>query len=144
MNYHSSSQYLETVGIISQLFSRFIKQGSNQCMDIFLKYNIQPILHYIRNNLYNDIRVEDLAELACISKDHFSRVFKSITGFAPCEYIIQKRVERAQYLLLTTDLPPKKIIEQTGFRSASYFSRVFKKQTGYSPIGYRKQRNHVE
>jgi transcriptional regulator GlxA family with amidase domain len=105
-----------------------------------LKYNIQPILLYIRNNLQQNIKVDELADIACFSKDHFSRVFKNITGLAPCDYIISKRIERAQFLLLTTDLSQNQIIEQTGFRSASYFSRIFKKHTSYTPVQYRMQR----
>ena len=139
VNYQSASQHLETAGIISQLFSRFTKAGPNNSMSNILKYNIQPILLHIRNNLNQDIRVEELADMACFSKDHFSRVFKSITGLAPCDYVIQKRIERAQFLLLTTDMLQNEIIEQTGFKSISYFSRLFKQVTGYSPSGYRKQ-----
>lgn len=138
--YQSASQHLETIGILKQIFSRFIESGQSHTMSSMLKYNIQPILLYIQNNLKHDIKVEELAGMACFSKDHFSRVFKSITGMAPCDYIIRKRLERAQFLLLTTELGQKEIIEQTGFKSASYFSRIFKKYTMYSPAKYRMQR----
>jgi len=138
--YQSASQHLETIGILKQIFSRFIETGQSQTMTSMLKYNIQPILLHIRNNLQKNININELADLACFSKDHFSRVFKSITGMAPCDYIILKRIERAQFLLLTTELGQKEIIEETGFKSTSYFSRIFKKYTSYSPERYRKQR----
>lgn len=138
--YHSAGQHFETIGILKQLFSRFQVSEQNSAISGLLKYNIQPILLYIRNNLKNEISVNELAELACFSKDHFSKVFKSITGMAPCDYIIRKRIERSQFLLLTTELAQLEIIEQTGFRSASYFARIFKKYTGYSPARYRQQR----
>ena len=138
--YQSASQYLETIGILEQVFSRFIEPDISHSMTTMLKYNIQPILLHIQNNLKNDISVDELANIACFSKDHFSRVFKSVTGMAPCDYIIRKRIERAQFLLLTTDLELNEIMEQTGFKSASYFSRIFKKQTAYSPAKYRQKR----
>lgn len=138
--YTSASHYLETAGIIKQLFSRFLEPCQSQVMTSMLKYNIQPILLHIQNNLGRDICVNELADIACLSKDHFSRVFKSITGMAPCDYIIRKRIERAQFLLLTTEMGQKEIIGETGFRSASYFSRIFKKITTYTPERYRKQR----
>ncbi len=138
--YTSAGHYLETTGIIKQLFSRFLEPCKSQVMTSILKYNIQPILLHIQNNLGRDICVNELADMACFSKDHFSRVFKSITGMAPCDYIIRKRIERAQFLLLTTEMGQKEIIEETGFRSASYFSRIFKKITTYTPEKYRKQR----
>ena len=140
VTYTSASHYLETTGIIKQLFSRFLEPCQSQVMTSILKYNIQPILLHIQNNLGRDICVNELADMACFSKDHFSRVFKSITGMAPCDYIIRKRIERAQFLLLTTEMGQKEIIEETGFRSASYFSRIFKKITSYTPEKYRKQR----
>lgn len=138
--YHSAGQHFETIGIMKQLFSRFPVSEQNMAVPGSLKYNIQPILLYIHTNLKKEISVNELAELACFSKDHFTRVFKSVTGMAPCDYIIRKRIERSQFLLLTTDLSHISIIEQTGFKSASYFSRIFKKYTGYSPAKYRQQR----
>ncbi len=140
VNFQSVSQHLETIGILKQLFSRFLESGQSHTITSILKYNIQPVLIHIQNNLKHDIRVNELAGMACLSKDHFSKVFKSITGMAPCDYIIRKRIERAQFLLLTTEMGQKEIIEETGFRSASYFSRIFKKITSYTPEKYRKQR----
>ena len=140
--FKSLNQHLETVGIIRQLFSRFLKSESESNMSSFLNYKIQPILAHIQNNLQNDISIEELADLACFSKDHFTRIFKSIIGVAPCEYIIRKRIEKAQFLLLTTDLSQPQIIEKANFKSISYFCRVFKKYTNFTPVEYRKQRIH--
>jgi len=140
VTYQSASHYFETVGILKQLFSRFLESGQSNVITSMLKYNIQPVLIHIQNNLQNDIHVSELADMACLSKDHFSKVFKSITGMAPCDYVIRKRIERTQFLLLTTDLSQKEIIEQTGFKTTSYFSRIFKKITTYTPERYRKQR----
>ncbi len=140
VDYQTAGRHLETIGILKQLFSRFLDPGINYPVANMLKYNIQPILLYIRNHMQQNITVYELAGIACFSKDHFSRVFKSITGMAPCDYIIRQRIERAQFLLLTTDLTQSQIIDQTGFRSASYFSRLFKKHTSYSPSQYRTQR----
>jgi AraC-like DNA-binding protein len=140
VTYQSASHYFETVGILKQLFSRFLESGQSNAITSMLKYNIQPVLIHIQNNLQHDIHVSELASMACLSKDHFSKVFKSITGMAPCVYVIRKRIERTQFLLLTTDLGQKEIIEQTGFKTTSYFSRIFKKITTYTPERYRKQR----
>ena len=140
VSYQTAGQHLETIGILKQLFSRFLESGQSQPMTSLLKYNIQPILIHIQNNLQRNITVDELAGIACFSKDHFSRVFKLITGMSPGDFIIRKRIERAQFLLLTTDLGHKEIIDQAGFKSTSYFSRIFKINTSYSPENYRKQR----
>lgn len=142
VNYQSLSQHLEAVGIMRQLFARFINTESDGNLSSFLIYKIQPILAHIQNNLQSDITIEELASLASFSKDHFTRIFKSIMGVAPCEYIIRKRIEKAQFLLLTTNLTQSQIIEKTNFKSVSYLCRIFKKYTNYTPVEYRKQRIH--
>lgn len=142
IEYQSVGQHLEASGIIRQLFSRFLSAESENDMSSFLIYKIQPVLVYIQNNLNSDITIEELSALAFFSKDHFTRVFKSIIGMPPCEFIIRKRIEKAQFLLLTTDLTQSQIIEKTNFKSVSYFCRIFKKYTNYTPVEYRKQRIH--
>lgn len=137
--YETPGHKLETIGILAQIFSRFIDPGSGYKMTRFVKYNIQHILHYIQTHLEEDITVDKLADIACLSKDHFSRVFKSITGSSPCDYVIRKRIERVQFLLLTTEMGIKEISVKTGFRSASYLTRIFKRQTNWSPARFRLQ-----
>lgn len=140
VTFHSPSQYLETIGILGQLFSRFVGMGQNYNTSELIMYNIQSILIYIQENIERDIRVEELAEMAYLSKDHFSKVFKSIFGVSPGNFVINKRIERAQFLLLTTDLSQREISEKTGFKNAAYLSRIFKSRTSYTPDSYRKQR----
>ncbi len=136
----TAAQHLETIGILKQLFSRFLEPVQSNVISSLVKYNIQHILLYIRNNLDQDISIDHLAGIACLSKDHFSRNFKKILGMAPCEYIIRQRIEKAQFLLLTTDLTQEQIIGKANFKSESYFCRIFKKYTAYTPTNYRNQR----
>lgn len=139
VSYSSAAQHLETLGISEHLFSKFISSEPQIQATSLLKYNLQPILLYIQDNLQNDITIEELACMACFSKDHFTRIFKSIIGMAPYEFIIRKRIEQAQLLLLTTDLTLNEIIEKTNLKSASYFNRIFRKYTSYTPGKYRSQ-----
>jgi AraC family transcriptional regulator len=140
VNYKSINQHLESIGIIRQLFSSFLESEQNINSTNLLRHNMQSILLHIQSNLHNDISINELAEIACLSKDHFTRMFKSLVGMPPCEFMIRKRIERAQYLLLTTDMTHEQIIEKTNFKSLSYFSRMFKKYTLYSPTVFRQQR----
>ncbi len=140
VRYHSPNQHLETVGILGQLFSYFPEPGNTLLLSGLLRYNMHQVLLHIQDNLHNDISVKDLACMACLSKDHFTRVFRSLLGISPCEYIIRKRIEKSQLLLLSTNLTHAQIIDDTNFKSASYFSRIFKKYTSFTPAKYRKQR----
>jgi AraC-like DNA-binding protein len=138
--FNSPGHKLETEGIIQQLFSGFVTDEPRIDLASGLKYNIQEILVFIQENLHYDIKIEQLAQISCLSKDHFTRIFKSIFGVSPCEFIIRKRIEKSQFLLLTTDLPMNRIIDETNFKNAPYFSRMFKKYTSLTPGVYRNQR----
>jgi AraC-like DNA-binding protein len=59
-------------------------------------------------------------------------------GQTPTEYIIQKRIERAQLLLLTERSSIKEVSARTGFGTQAYFAAQFKRITGLSPLEYRR------
>lgn len=144
VDYSSPGRKFESEAIIQLLLAGFISDFSKIDFSSNLKYNIPEVLKYIHENLHNNIRIDELAQIACLSKDHFSRVFNSIFGISPCEFIIRKRIEKSQFLLLTTDLSIAEIIEETNFKSAPYFSRMFKKFVSISPSDFRKNQlfNH--
>ena len=138
--YKSLSQCIETRAIIEQLLSRFICERQRGAMNEMVRYNLNPILNFIQNNIKEQIHIAALAQMACLSADHFTRIFKKVVGIPPGEFMLSKRIEKAKLLLLTTDLPQKRIFEESGFRSLAYFSRAFKKYTSLSPSAYRKMR----
>ena len=133
------NEKLESEAILQMLFSGFITGVSNINLAPNMKYNLHQILVFIQNNLQKEIKVDHLANMACLSNDHFTRIFKSVMGLSPMEYVIRKRIEKSQYLLVTTDLPINQIIEQTCFKSTAYFTRMFKKYVFVTPATYRKQ-----
>ena len=107
-------------------------------------------IQYINKHLDRRISVSALADLMCITSDHFSKVFKRIIGMPPCEYIQMKRIERAQTLLLTSHMSIIEIAEKVGISNLSQFSRLFSKMVRCSPREYRlrqfnalKSENHI-
>jgi AraC-like DNA-binding protein len=135
---------LETKGIILQLLSRFLQPyNPDDAQTINASSRFKDILLFIRNNIDKNISINELSVRAQLSNDHFTRSFKKETGIAPLEYINQKRIEKAQLLLVVTSLPMNEILVKTGFNSASYFSRFFKKTTGQTPLDYRKSHQQL-
>jgi transcriptional regulator GlxA family with amidase domain len=100
---------------------------------------VMDAINFIQTNLLTSITVEGLAQRANQHPDYFSRLFLKNTGERPLAYVQLKRVERAQLLLITTDLPFYKIAEETGFESLSYLSRIFRNHTGQTLSDYKRQ-----
>lgn len=138
------SIFMETRGIILQLLSRFLTpEYYNLSNSKVIPSKIMESINYINANLSENLTVADLAEKACQNTDYFSRIFQDYTGSRPLSYIQQKRIEKAQFLILTTDLALSQIAGETGFESLSYFSRIFKNITGQTPGNYGRNRNTV-
>ena len=95
-----------------------------------------PIL-YIQNNIHRDIRVAELAEVQNICPEHFSRLFRSVTGVSPKQYILRCRMDHAAKLLHTRSTKIAEAALQCGFEDVNYFSRCFKKMKGFTPSEYR-------
>jgi AraC-like DNA-binding protein len=129
---------IENNGILLQLFSRFITSAQVPLSGINCPYEkFDVVMNYIHNNLSTHISVSGLAELMYVTPDHFSRLFKKIHGVNPCEYIQLKRIEKAQTLMLTSQITIKEIASAVGLPNLSQFSRLFSKHTHHAPREYR-------
>lgn len=135
----SLAERLETQGIILQLLARFLnkpdfyKQENSQ-----IPSKVVAAIHYIQTHLHEPLSVAQLADQASLNIDYFSRIFTQHTGERPLTYILQKRIERSQFLLSTSKLSLSDIALEAGFDSLSYFSKSFKKITGQSPSAYQR------
>lgn len=128
---------LESRGILYQLLARFLAHGVPRA--VATDPRISKALNYIAQHLDTPISIPALASDACLSDDHFIRLFRSQVGEPPLRYIIRKKVERAQLLLLTDTQAVKSIAYGLGFDDFSYFTRLFRKYTDLSPQAYRKK-----
>jgi AraC-like DNA-binding protein len=81
--------------------------------------------------------VPKLASIACVSKAHFIRTFKSTFGETPHRYLQRRRVERAMYLLRSSDRTVTDVCMEVGFSSLGTFSRTFRDIVGETPSEFR-------
>jgi len=136
----SDPVYFETQGIILQLISRFVSSNRFKANSPApVPSRILDIIRYIQMNLAENLTVAYLAGRANLNEDYFSRLFFKYTGQRPLTYLHEKRIERAQYLIATTNLSYTEIAEKTGFENISYFTKIFKKVTSLTPGAYKKQ-----
>jgi AraC-like DNA-binding protein len=90
---------------------------------------------YLRANPDHRVSLQELAQIAGLSRYHFLRVFKRATGMSPYAYHIQKRIERAKRLLIA-GLPISEVALEAGFVDQSHFSHKFKQIVGATPGQY--------
>jgi len=133
---NSISKLIETNGVIFQLLSRFMEPKFSK--DTISSNRFNETLAFIHNHIDKVISINDLASKVHMSDDHFTRTFKKEIGTSPIDYINQKRIEKAQLLLVVTSMSINEIVLKVGFNSASYFNRIFKSITGLPPLECRK------
>ncbi len=83
--------------------------------------------------------VPTLARIAHVSEAHFIRTFRATFGETPNRYLQRRRVERAMWLLRSTDRSVTDICMDVGFTSLGTFSRVFREIVGEPPSAYRRR-----
>jgi AraC family transcriptional regulator len=95
---------------------------------------------YIETNLSSKIRSNELAKLVGLSLSHFSRAFKDTFGDSPHGYVMRRRLERAQGLILATNIPLLQIAMECGLADQAHLNRLFDKFVGESPGAWRRAR----
>lgn len=140
----SLSCQFETQGILFQLMARFLaEENFSPQVESLIPSKIMDSINYIQLNMSEKLSVKMLALRANMHVDYFSRLFLQTMGVRPMAYILDKRIERAQYLMITRDMTLEEIATQTGFENVPYFSKVFKSITGITPGKYKNRQRNV-
>lgn len=105
------------------------------------KINMNSVLEFIDDNINENIKLNDLANVACMSPNYFCSIFKKFNGLSPFEYIKRKRVQKAIEYIKTTNKSITEIATICGFNTSTNFNKSFKKVTGKAPSYYRLQNN---
>lgn len=117
--------------------SQFSAILSNQSKDNAGRFDV---LHYwIENNLFRQITIEAMAEIAKMSPRNFSRVYKQHTGQSPSKAVEAIRVDAARRLLEDSKLPVKTIAAKTGFGDEERMRRAMHRNVQVSPSAYRER-----
>ncbi|MDO4340088.1 MAG: response regulator [Eubacteriales bacterium] len=97
------------------------------------------IKEYMDNHYQENISREDLSRLVYLNPDYLSRLFKKETGMSLSGYLIQKRIQLAKELLVSSKMPVSVVSAQVGYDNFAYFTKIFKERTGMAPNEYRKR-----
>lgn len=126
-----------------QLFSRIQREAvQRDASSDRTRHSVARALQHMNRYCDSSLQLEDYAEMCCMSKYHFLRVFRQVTGLTPMEYRNRVRIDHAKELLKNSYFSVCEIAEALGYTSLSYFSAQFKKATGLSPTQYQSAREN--
>ena len=131
-------EFMLTLDEHREEFAPEIRSGDPYSYTDTVMRRMLMVTDYIKNNLTaDDLSQGAMAEMAGISKDYFSRIFRSVTGLNYSKWLNLIRLEKAAELLADKDMTLTEIAMLSGFQSISSFNRVFHTEKGMSPGEYR-------
>lgn len=101
-------------------------------------YYVRAAESYIRDHYAEDIKIQDIADAAGISRSYLAILFQDILSTTPSDYLTGFRLTRAHEQLQITDLPINRIAENCGYQNPLVFTRAFKKKFNTTPVQFRK------
>ena len=103
----------------------------------------QRVIAYIYDHLDDELDMNRLAEVACLSAYHWHRIYHAIQGETIAATVKRLRLHRAAGLLAHTVMPVQEIATQTGYSNLQSFNRIFKSEYGMPPAQYRRLGGHI-
>lgn len=103
---------------------------------------LNDVILEIKQNYKKNYTIDELANIASLSRHYFQNLFKKTYGITPIEFLNKTRIKHAKFMLKNYNYSCGEISYNLGFSSPLYFSKVFKKYTGLSPTKYRSNIEH--
>lgn len=103
---------------------------------------LRRVSAYIHEHLDEELDMERLAEIACMSSYHWHRIYRAIHGETLAATVKRLRLHRAAGDIVRTDLPVSEIAKRSGYPNLQSFNRIFKSVYGMPPARYRKEGSH--
>lgn len=100
---------------------------------------LERVIAHIEDNLASKLSLPGIAEIAGMSVSHLKTLFRNSTGVPVYEYVLRRRVERAQFLLRNHKLSIAEIAVTTGFAHQSHLARHMHRILGYTPSAVRRK-----
>jgi AraC family transcriptional regulator len=134
--------YLDSLGlaIASRLIALHLDpRGSSGARGALAKWRLKRVFEHIDAALDGPISLRELANAAELTRMHFAAQFRASTGFSPHQYVLRRRIARAQELLLNPELSIAGVALDVGFQNQAHFTVVFKQIVGETPNRWRQQ-----
>lgn len=113
--------------------------GGHPRVSGLLKWRLKRAIDYVVAHLAEPIGLAEIAASTGLTRMHFAAQFRVATGLRPHEYLVRRRVERAQELLATSQLPLIEVALAVGFKTQAHFTTVFTRIVGATPKAWRQE-----
>ena len=134
----SLADWLEIQAVLRLLLTPFLATAQlRNDLHSQVAHQFPAVQEFIDAHLAEPIVLADLARVTGLHPTYFSHRFQQMLGLRPLEYLMRRRIERAQHLLVTSHASIKEVTYDVGLRDPAYFSRVFLKYCRLSPSAYR-------
>lgn len=131
-------KHLQESNSISDIIAYLLIKKSGSFSNNSAPEVISRLIKYIELHFSEQLTLDQLSEMASLSKYHLSREFKKYAGMSPINYLIFARIENAKIIMTHTDLPLYSVAQQVGFNDINNFTNQFRKYTGMTPKQFRK------
>ena len=129
----------ECLSLLYRIYSIVTQTAHASYVGQSSRQRIAAVRDLIDGNCHDhELSVASLAARQGMSEVYLRKLFRSLYGVSPSQYITQTRISRAKQLMQYPFLSLEECAYQSGFSSLAYFSRVFRKVVGLSPAAYRK------
>jgi AraC family transcriptional regulator len=104
---------------------------------------LRRVSNHIHEHLDEELDMDGLAEIACLSPYHWHRIYRAIYGETAAATVKRLRLHRAAGDIVETDLGISEIAKRSGYPNVQSFNRIFKAVYGMPPARYRKEGSHT-
>lgn len=140
---HPSRQPYHALSLLYEI-AHHCAPGGSPGMPLSQRENlVNQAQAWIDSRLEGCLNINEVARGLGVDRTTLLRAFRKCLGRTPLEYLQKRRLDKAQELLLATELPVREIARHTGFRTDKYFIRIFREALGATPALWRQRRKHA-
>lgn len=134
-----NSDYLNQLALaVTHLIVRSVITSTHQLPPLYDRFEVDKAIAYMNSHFAEKVTVEELAALTNLSTSHFSKIFKSVTGETPIDFLKAMRLKKARNQLINSVDNMTEIAMKCGFNSSSYFSSCFIEKYRMTPTAFRQ------
>ncbi|NQX59109.1 ABC transporter substrate-binding protein [Paenibacillus qinlingensis] len=123
-----------------ELLCRILEDGQAPNTEGDSNLSVKRTMDYLEQFSHLPMTIEELAEMAGMSRYYYMRSFKQLNGVSVMDYLSELRINQAKVLMENPRMKLRDIAKQVGYQDEYYFIRKFKQQVGIPPATYMKNK----